>query len=139
MGSSSGAYARIISYFGGGSNDANNNTSFLVSRDNTTNAIVLYRNANIASRAVTTGVPVRVIATVSSSGVETIYINGVATTGATLNAAFGASGTLAIGMTAHDNLSNWIGQISEIGVATGYSDATAAAALETYLKNKWGL
>jgi hypothetical protein len=137
LNSSTGAYGRIFSYASGGADTVA--TSFLLSRDNTTNAIVFYRNTNQASRAVTTGVPVRVIATISSSGVETIYIDGVATTGATYNTAFGSSGTLAVGLAAHDQTSGWIGQMSEVGVATGYSDATTVALLDGYLVDKWAL
>jgi hypothetical protein len=139
MNSGTTAFGRAISYFAGGANDADNNASFLLSRDNTNNGVTLYRNGNQAIRAMTTGTPHRVIATISSSGVETIYVDGVATTGATLNAAFGASGTLAIGLAAFGITSAWDGAISDVGIATVFTNSTDVASLDSYLQTKWGL
>ncbi len=137
---STGAFGRAISYFAGGSNDADNNTSFLVARDNSNNNVTLYRNANTAIRA--TGTPptnFRCIATVDSSGVMKMYINGVSTTGSTLNTAFGASGPLAIGMAAYAVTSWWEGAMGEVGLATGFTNSTDVGRLDTYLQSKWGL
>jgi hypothetical protein len=83
--------------------------------------------------------PHRVIATINSSGVMTIYVDGVATTGNTLNAAFVSGGVLAFGLAAFATTSPWDGPMSEFGVATGFTNSTDVASLDTYLKNKWGL
>jgi hypothetical protein len=138
MNSITGAYGRGISYHAGTSNDADNNASFHLSRDNTNAGVTLYRNGSTAARAMTTGFPHRVIATVDSSGVMTIYVDGAATTGSTLNAAFGASGTLAIGMLADDLTNWWEGIIPEAGIATGFTNPSVAASLDSYLQTKWG-
>ncbi len=53
--------------------------------------------------------------------------------------AFGAIGDLAIGLEADSSASQWIGAISEIGIATGWHDATTVASLDSYLQTKWGL
>ncbi len=132
-------FGRAMSYFAGGSNDADNNASWLLSRNSTSNAVVLYRNGSTASSGISLATPFRCIATVDPSGVMTIYINGVATTGATLNAAFGASGTFALGIAAFSFTSAWNAAIGEAGVSHDYNNATAVAALDLYLKNKWGL
>jgi len=139
LNSSLSTYGRALAYFAGGANDADNNASFVLSSDNATTGVVLYRNTNTAARAFGTAAPHRCIATVKSDGVMTIYVDGVSTTGATLLAAFGASGTLAIGLAAFASTSGWDGSLSEVGIATGYSDATAVGQLDSYLQTKWGL
>ncbi|WP_439399098.1 hypothetical protein ACRQ5Q_17015 [Bradyrhizobium sp. PMVTL-01] len=142
--SSTTTYGRICSYYvdavhGGGSNDADNNKSWLLSRENTGTNAVLYRNGSIAHASVGYSTNVRIIATVDSSGVMTIYINGVATTGNTLNAAFGASGQLALGGLTGATSSPFDGAIAEIGVSTSFTNSTDVATLDTSLKTKWGL
>jgi hypothetical protein len=138
--SSSSSYGRILSYCAAGdANDAASNASFLLSRESTTTDAVLYRNGNIAHAVAGYSTNRRIIATISSSGVMTIYIDGVATTGATLNAAFGATGLLALGGVTGGSVSPMDGAIAEMGVATGYTSATNVASLDSYLKAKWGL
>lgn len=133
-------FGRILSYYdGAGSNDADHNAVFLVGRNNAADGIILYRNFSSTSKAVATNAKFRCIATVDSSGVMTIYIDGVAAVGSTLNAAFGASGTLTIGMAAFNTISPWRGSISEIGIATGFTNSTDVGLLDSYLQTKWGL
>lgn len=139
MNNSTGSFGRIISYFAGGSNDADNNASFLVARNAGSNALVLYRNASTASTASLAFIPHILIATINSSGVMTIYVDNVAVTGNTLNAAFGATGTLALGIAAFSNTSNWIGPMGEAGLTNTFTNSTNAGLLYTCLKSKWGL
>ena len=137
---STATYGRALSYYAGGTNDADNNTSWLVARDNTTSGIVYYRNANTAGRAFGFDTPHRCIVTVKSDGTHTMYVDGVGTSSTFLaGTAFGSLGTLRIGNVATGSPSFWAGAIAECGVATGYSDATTVGLLDTYLKNKWGL
>jgi hypothetical protein len=135
-----GAYGRLLSYKAAtGSNDADNNGSFLLGRDNANNGMVLYRNGSTATKAMAANATFRCIATINSSGVMTIYIDGVSATGSTLNAAFVSGGELAIACQAVAWNSGWRSAISEVGIATGFTNSTDAAKLDIYLKNKWGL
>lgn len=139
--SSSNSYGRLVSYTAdSGGNDANTNNSWLLSRDSNTTSAVLYRNSSTASRTFGTyGTPHRCIATIDSSGVMKIYIDGVATTGSTLNAAFGSPGQLIIGNLRSGTPSPIDGNISEVGISTAFTNATDVATLDAYLQTKWGL
>ena len=135
-----GAYGRLLSYKAAtGSNDADNNGSFMFARDNANNGMALYRNGSAATKAMAANATFRCIATIDASGVMTIYIDGAPATGGALNAAFVSGGELAIGCQAIAWNSAWKGAIAEIGIATGFTNATDVASLDTYLKNKWGL
>jgi len=70
----------------------------------------------------------------------TAYVDGVATTGNTLNAAFGATGDFWLGQASpnHGN-AEWHSVISEAGISPNFTNSTDVASLDTYLKNKWGL
>lgn len=138
MNPATGSFGRMMSYFAGGSNDADNNASFLIGRNAGSNAWVLYRNASTASSASLATGPHTLIVTVDSSGVMTNYVDGASATGSTLNAAFGASGTLALGIAAFTSTSQWNGPMGEAGISTAFTNSTGVAALQTYLKNKWG-
>jgi hypothetical protein len=132
-----------MSYAGGtgGQADDDNNASFFAGQVGSGIVMQLNRNGSLASRTfVSDNTPHRFIGTIDSSGVMTAYVDGVATTGNTLNAAFGATGDFWLGQASpnHGN-AQWHGVISEAGIATGYSDATAVAALDSYLQTKWGL
>ncbi len=131
------SFGRAMSYFAGGSNDADNNASFLIGRNAGSNAWVLYRNASTASSANLAAGPHTLIVTVDSSGVMTNYVDGVSAVGNTLNAAFGASGTLALGIAAFTSTSQWNGPMGEAGISTAFTNSTDVATLQAYLKNKW--
>jgi Concanavalin A-like lectin/glucanases superfamily len=84
----------------------------------------------------------RFIATVNSTTV-TLYVDGVVVgTGTLSGGAIGSwatAGRLAIGLDTGDGSGTLNTSMGECGVATGYSDATAVAALDSYLAAKWGL
>jgi hypothetical protein len=81
------------------------------------------------------------IGTVDSGGVLKIYVNNSVNSGGTLSGNWVSGGRVALGTGAALPADNnfWSGTIAEAGVATGFSDATAVAALDSYLKTKWGL
>ena len=134
-------YARALSYLGpGGFHDYDNAASWVWSRDASNAGIQYNHNGGYTSVAsVSYSTPFRAILTISSGGAETIYINGVsAATGTSGAGNFASPGELFLGISKWDG-AYWGGAFSEVGIATGYSDATAVAALDLYLKNKWGL
>jgi hypothetical protein len=139
MDSGTGDFGRLISYKGGGTNDTNNDASFFLGRWGTNNAVDLYRNSQQAIQNVSLSTPFRCISTVSSFGDLRTYVNGVVggLTG-TENASWGSPGALAIGWGV-DHSSSWHGGISELGIATAFTNSTDVATLDTYLKTKWGL
>lgn len=136
-----GSGGRMLSYRAGGGDDAGSNQSFLFSGG--PSASSLYRNGTQAA-VVASGINVfyRSIATIDPSGVMKHYLNGVPTTGGTLNAAFGATGDLGLGNKPHSSLltaDGFTGAIAEAGLATSFADATTVGWFDTYLMNKWGL
>lgn len=136
--------ARIFSYTGGlgTGRDFNDIKGFCLARDGISNGLAYFRNSvTFAAAGMTTGVPHRVILTINSVGVKSIYIDGVLTTTTGTGGAFGINGWFALGSTENtaDMAATWEGAIAEAGITTGYIDATKAAELDTYLKNKWGL
>jgi len=134
-------YGRYFSYLGGsGGVDYGSPTSWLFAQNGTSSTqCVLYRNSTTAV-ATTTAYPAphRLIATIKSDGTFTVYVDGVSAGTAASGGNWSDAGTLRIG---NDPglASQFAGPIAECGIATGYSDATTVAALDTYLKNKWGL
>lgn len=123
-----------------GSHDFTNEGSWDVERDGTNDAVQITSNGNLArTDAISLSTPYRFIATRHSGGTVTFYVDGVAgaVTG-TFTGVWEDAGTAALGRGKNDP-NYWDGAIGEVGIATGYSDATAVAALDTYLKNKWGL
>lgn len=131
--------AGIISYTGAGqAADWQNLGSFVVSRpgSSATNQQIT-RNVVIANVPCSANANHRVIATINSSGVMTMYIDGVAQTPNTCSGNWTSPGTLNIGRS--QGAAYWSGPVGEIGIATDYSDATTVAQLDIYLKNKWGL
>ena len=136
---SSDTYARVLSFTASGSiHDYDNNASFTLHRNASNAELSMSRNNTAAIKATSTSTPHRVIGTISSAGVREIYVDGVATSNPTTSAAFGATGGFVVGGS-HLDTSWWRDFVAECGVATGYSDATTAAALDTYLRVKWGL
>ena len=137
-------HGRSLSYAGTGQTaDWNNVPSWACHRyGGSDTALRMTRNSVEPGIATQTSAAIhRVIYTVNSSGITTIYVDGVAAVGSTAVVGNWTSpGTFVIGAGAEPaNVGFWEGSIAEAGVATGFSDATAAAALDTYLKNKWGL
>jgi hypothetical protein len=141
--SSTTAYGRVLSYnAAGASHDFDNNGSWVIARDNlTSNLIFVRNNAGPASTAYGYATPKRVICTIKSDGTETIYINNVATSASASAANWVSAGDMDAGTSLHDSSGSGglDGIMGEWIVATGYSDATTVASLDTYLKNKWGL
>lgn len=84
----------------------------------------------------------RVIVTKDSSGVVTIYVDNVASTTFTSAGNWVDAGFMNIGEQ-HSSIASGLDYVSsavgEVGVSTDFSSATAVAALDAYLKNKWGL
>ena len=139
--------ARAMTYFAlGASTDFDNVGSWAVYRNGSTTQVASFiRNLNIASTAATVTAypaPHRFIYTINSSGAMTLYIDGVSRATATAAGNWISGGILHIGNYAVAGGGGgrfWSGQIAEAGVATGFSDATVVAQLDTYLKDKWGL
>jgi len=140
LSSAAAGYGRLLSYRGSGAtHDYDNVGSFCLDRVSTNAQVQLERNGSgSAGATIAYLTPCRIIGTFNSSGVRTIYINGVATTGTASAGNWVSNGLLNLGISVGDPY-NWTGAVAEAGIATGYSDATTAAALDLYLKNKWGL
>jgi hypothetical protein len=135
---------RLFSYFAGagGQHDYDNLASWNISQDASSTTVDYVRNSVVPVAATfgASGTPHRCIVTGDSSGNTKMYIDGVATSGSVSNAAFATGGQLRMGMP--DQLTGsarWHGVVSEAGIATGFTNATDVAKLDTYLKNKWGL
>ena len=137
--SSSSSSGRYLSYAStSNANDYDDVQSWMVFRASSTTQMTFYRNATSTAKTTTAHPAVhRFIGTVNSSGVMTLYIDNVASTTATLAGNWSSLGTFIVG----SNLSTEFidTDFGEIGVATGYSDATAVGLLDAYLKTKWGL
>lgn len=135
-----GNYGRLIGYGPPGFFDNNNNSSWCFLRSSTVAQMFFNRNVTgtpVINTSYTT--PHRFIATVNSSGVMTVYIDGVASSTATLSANWITGGTLSVGGNVGSTAAKWASAISEIGVATGFTNATDVTSLDNYLKTKWGL
>jgi hypothetical protein len=137
--SNSDLWGGILSYLAAGqSNSTDNVASWSLLRSVSNPVAAIWRNGvtSIAT-GMSYSTPYRLIGTINSSGLMTLYVNGVAsgTTG-TQAGNWVTAGTATIGK-AGNFLFN--GVLAECGIATGFSDATTVAALDTYLKNKWGL
>jgi hypothetical protein len=132
--------ARLLSYAKPGGNDFDNVNSWELQRWRLQNDLVVLGRNSLASNAnATITSPNRVIITINSSGTITSYVNGVATAGLTVAGNWLSAGTFTLGSLPTHNNDFWNGPIAEAGVATGWHDATTAAALDNYLKTKWGL
>ena len=140
MNSAAQSFARLISYTAGGqSHDYDNAGSFTLTRSSTSNAMVLSRASGATgAAAVSLSTPFRIIVTITSGGVTTIYINGVSAASGTIAGNFISGGRLNFGV-GHLDAGTWDGAISEIGVATGFTGSVDVASLDSYLQNKWGL
>jgi hypothetical protein len=131
---------RVLSYAKSGSQDYDNAGSWHLHANGSQTQSCLSRNGtNVAKTGLTANGPYRIIATVDPSGVITVYANNSASSTGTSAGNWVSGGTFAIGRRAATGFDYGANVISEVGVSANYSDATAVAALDTYLKNKWGL
>jgi hypothetical protein len=126
----------------GSTTDEDNNFSFALAQQSNGDNVYLYRNGSSAARSFPGDLtPHRCIATIDSSGVMTIYIDNVATTGSTLNTAFASTPSqLQIGnVSSTPGNAKWNGVVAECGVSTAFTSSTNVATLDNYLKTKWGM
>ncbi len=126
---------------GAGGSDFGTATAFCLSIAGTTNnaANITRNNINAAATISVSPAPIREIITIDSSGVMTIYINGVSGGTATASGNWATNSVFCIGRRADANLGWWGGPISEVGVSTDFTNSTDVATLDTALKTKWGL
>jgi hypothetical protein len=135
---------RLMSYTASAaSHDYDNAGSFALARDGSTSTMKFTRNSVSLSNSFGYNTPRRLIFTLKSDGTKTLYLDGVAVaTAAGTVANFVSPGYFSIGSSEFDSGffgGSFAGTIGEIGIATGYHDASAVGALDEYLKNKWGL
>ncbi|MGX1323733.1 hypothetical protein AB7M17_007186 [Bradyrhizobium sp. USDA 377] len=129
---------RFISYYDGVGSDYSAAGSWIFFRNVGAAAVGIMCNSVSTVQSISYDTAYRFIGTINSSGVMTLYVNGAATSTATSSGNWIDNGTLGIGASISDTV-GVDGAISEVGIATGFSDATAVAALDAYLKDKWGL
>ncbi len=139
MSSGTTQFGRNISYSGPTQSDFDCVCTWEVERNNFGNSIRMVRNlTNTSNMAVTLDTPFVLIGTVDSSGVQTIYINGIPSTTATVVGNWVSLGGMNLGSSRGVG-EYWSGAISEAGVSTDFTNSTNVAVLYLYLKNKWGL
>lgn len=135
--------ARLFSYRStGGPNDYDNAGSFLLySNSGSLTNIRFHRNGVTLLSSAVAASPAghRIIITVNSSGGITMYIDGVSVGTATSAGNWANNGDFCIGAQAAQVTQYGSWTFGEAGIATGFADATAVAALDNYLANKWGL
>ena len=138
-GTGSGSDARILNYLAPGvTTDWNDVGTWSITR-NGLSAMTILRNAGANTGYITEyPAPHRLIFTITSGGFATLYVDGVSMATLTSGGNWTTAGTCQIGQRT-DSVAFWAGPVAEAGVATGYSDATTVAALDLYLKTKWGL
>ena len=136
--------ARVISYTAPGTTDGNSAGSFCLYKGASGQNFFTYlRNGsegNIGILPASTS-PLRMILTVRSDGFWRYYINNsvVYWDGpTTIAGSWITGGAFTLGRYAGGG-TGWNGPMAEVGIATGYLDATGVSALDTYLKAKWGL
>lgn len=139
MGSATNVYGMPLSYGAGGS--INNTGAWYFSRESNTQAFRFNRNASALTPAMVYDAPYRIIGTIDSGGAMTLYVNGVATTGATQAGNWISGGDLVMSSNIYDlpGVRNIVGNTSEALVATGFTNSTNAAIVDNCLKLKWGL
>lgn len=139
-----GGFGRTLSYgipvFGDGGSVG----SFGVMRTGSNTTVKWYRGGFptglVSNAAAVYPAGHRFIFTVSALGVMTIYIDGAASATTTVSGNWVDGGTLLFGGEMGASSGGfWSGIASEWGVASSFTDASGVAALDTYLKDKWGL
>jgi hypothetical protein len=128
---------RVLSYLGFGTHDYNNAGSWELQRNATSNAPVqmkIVRNSINGTLVNQDNLRHRIIITIDASGVMTHYLDGVATSVGTSAGNWISAGRLCIGGTVNGNDNGWwMGQITEFGVASGFSSAGVVAQLDGFL------
>ena len=137
-GGTSNSNCGLISYVGAGqSQDWQSVNSFVLYRPLLSLTLLGFTRSVDTQRPWTANANHRVIVTIDSSGVMTFYIDGVAQTTASAPGNWTSPGELNIGRS--KSAAYWGGPVGEIGIATGFTNSTDVATLDTYLKTKWGL
>ena len=134
-------YGRILAYNKPGALDSNNAGSWAFHRNNlNADQLTFARTTNLVSGVNVTihPAPHRIIFTVKSDGSVVGYADNTVILTGSRPGDWVSAGTVNMGRTSVND-SFWSGPVAECGIATGYSDAAAVLALDTYLKNKWGL
>jgi len=138
MATATTTFGRAISYTGA-TNDFNDVHSWEVERNNGANSLHMVRNlVDTGNMSVTLLTPFVMIGTVNSSGVMTLYINGVASTTGTQSGNWGTNGSACLGGGVHET-EWWDGAVSEAGISTNFTNSTDVTTLYNSLKAKWGL
>ncbi len=138
FGSGSQSNGRAISYFGGVGSDFSDAGSWIFFRSGAAETMAMMRTSISVTKAMTYDSPSRFIGTIDSSGVETLYVNGVASSTNTSSGNWLNNGTLGIGASITDTV-GVVGLGSHIGIGTQFTNSTDVATLDTFLKTKWGL
>ncbi len=138
MESGSAASARLLSLGIPGTLDYDNTTKLVaLARVSSTNEILPYRNANLASGVlVTYGTPF-VFSSVIDGTSNYPYLNGTAATGAATSGNFGFS-QYAIANAAGTNTVSFVGHIFEVLIYSNALTTFQRQQVEGYLANKWG-
>jgi Concanavalin A-like lectin/glucanases superfamily len=137
---SSQAFSRILGYMAAGAGaDHDNAGSWIFYRSNST-TLIFHRQGAARATVTPTADPAihRFIGTVDSSGNVTIYVDGVVAGTGTTSGNWVTAGVFNVGRSGLTT-ECFAGPYGEIGVATGFTNSTDVANLDTYLKNKWGL
>lgn len=138
MNSATDAYGMPIIYPGSGT--VADIGTWYFSRENTNQQFRFNRNASAVSPAMVYDTTYRVIGTIDSGGAMTLYIDGVATTGATQAGNWIDNGQFALGETpTNPGLRRFAGTMSHVGVSAAFTNSTDVATLDAFLQTKWAL
>lgn len=123
-------YGRLIKFVDGVTANELANASAIVLKANTAEALGLYRNGDLALRAVTYNVEFNFVL-VDDGTNSTMYIDG---TGGT---SVSTSGKGALGSPGQIVLGAWGGLVGELGLCKVAADATQRSNLFTWLSSRW--
>jgi hypothetical protein len=133
------ASARYLAYLASGqSNDSNNVPSFTIIRNSTsvTDASAIRNSTTATNSGGTLLAPHRYILTINSSGVMTLYVDGVASATATASGNWTTNGSAIIGSL--NATGQWMdGHVAEAGISNVFANSTKVAQLDAYLAAKW--
>lgn len=131
---------RWLSYWDQTGNDFDQAGAFTFSIAGTTQTAI-----NITRHSVNVGQTITIypalhvfITTIDSSGVMTIYTDGVASSTGTAAGNWVSGGFLCIGKRCDQNSGYWSGNISEVGISTNFTNSSGVATLNSALHTKWG-
>jgi len=139
MSSSSSTNGRSISYYSGTASDFSIAGNWIFARNGAGATAMVMRATIHADQSISYDTPYRFIGTIDSSGVMTLYLNGVASATATSSGNFISNGTLGIGGSVDSGGSLWSGSFAEIGISTAFTNSTDVSTLDSYLRTRWGL